>query len=81
MVLDKGIQTAKIGIYYNVYRGLRMRSVLPQRLSHILLFMVYFTIYLPETAEQNNEMLVRRSTDLFGVCILSVFLIVESYSG
>jgi hypothetical protein len=51
MVLDKGIRTAKLGIYYIVYRGLKMRPVLPQRLPHILLFMVYFTIHLPETAE------------------------------
>ena len=51
MVLDKGIRTAKLEIYCNVYRGLKMRSVLPQRLPHILLFMVYFTMRLSETAE------------------------------
>jgi len=51
MVLDKGIRTAKLGIYYNVYRGLKMHSVLTQRLPHILLFMVYFMMRLPETAE------------------------------
>jgi len=55
MVLDKGIRTAKLGIYYNVYRGLKMRSVLTQRLPHILLFMAYFMKHLPETAEYINE--------------------------
>lgn len=51
MVLDKGIWTAKLGIYYSVYRGLKMRSVLPQRLPHILHYVVYFTMNLPETAD------------------------------
>jgi hypothetical protein len=51
MVLDKGTRTAKLGIHYSVYRGLKMRSVLPQRLPHILLYMVYFTMHLCETAD------------------------------
>jgi len=51
MILFKGIRTAKLGIYYNFYRSLKTRSVLPQLLLHILLYMNYFTMHLPGTAK------------------------------